>query len=126
MRAQQTWIAGGIGVTPFIAWLESLQAQPEIAPRADLHYCTRGVDSDPFVGRLQQLCANLPGIRLHIHDAARGDRFEDQRLASIIAGSERTEVWFCGPRGLAKAVEEALRGRLRGRTRFFREAFELR
>ena len=40
--------------------------------------------------------------------------------------SKRTEVWFCGPRKLAKAVKEALRRKSRGRTRFFQEAFELR
>lgn len=125
-RAQQIWVAGGIGVTPFIAWLESIQDMPEKAPQADLHYCIRGSERDPLAARLRALCANLPGIRLHIHDAARGERFEDQQLAVRIAETKRTEVWFCGPRGLAKAVKKALRRKLRGRTRFFQEAFELR
>jgi predicted ferric reductase len=125
-RAQQIWVAGGIGVTPFIAWLESLQDKAEKAPQADLHYCTRGAEGDPLAARLRVLCANLPGIRLHIHDAARGERFADQQLAAFIPGTKRTEVWFCGPRGLAKAVKEALRRKSRGRTRFFQEAFELR
>jgi predicted ferric reductase len=52
-RARQIWIAGGIGVTPFLAWLESLQAKPEGAPTADLHYCTRDQAKDSFVPRLQ-------------------------------------------------------------------------
>ncbi|MQM29764.1 MAG: ferric reductase, partial [Candidatus Accumulibacter phosphatis] len=39
--AQQIWVAGGIGVTPFLAWLEAQQAGPADAPAADLHYCTR-------------------------------------------------------------------------------------
>ncbi len=54
-RARQIWIAGGIGVTPFLAWLESLQANPDSAPAADLHYCTRDQATDAFVPRLESL-----------------------------------------------------------------------
>jgi predicted ferric reductase len=125
-RAQQIWVAGGIGVTPFIAWLESLQDKPENAPRADLHYCTRGAERDPLAARLQALCAELPGIRLRIHDAARGERLSDEHLATATPATSRTEIWFCGPRGLAKTLQEALRRKLHGRVRFRQEAFELR
>ena len=72
-RAQQIWIAGGIGVTPFLAWLESLQANPGNAPAADLHYCTRDRAADPFVARLESLCASLPGVRLQVHGAQQGE-----------------------------------------------------
>jgi predicted ferric reductase len=125
-RAQQIWVAGGIGVTPFIAWLESLQDEPEKAPRADLHYCTRGAERDPLVARVRALCAELPGIRLHIHDAARGERLSDEHLAAATTATKRTEVWFCGPRGLGASLQEALQRKLRGRLRFRQEAFELR
>ncbi|HNQ76854.1 MAG TPA: ferric reductase-like transmembrane domain-containing protein, partial [Pseudothauera hydrothermalis] len=68
-RARQVWVAGGIGVTPFLAWLGALRADPVSAPEADLHYCTRQRTGDPFVARLQALCADLPGVRLHVHDS---------------------------------------------------------
>ncbi|MEF8752147.1 MAG: ferric reductase-like transmembrane domain-containing protein [Candidatus Accumulibacter necessarius] len=67
--AQQLWVAGGISVTPFLAWLESLQAWPDDAPAAELHYCTGDRDADPFVTRLESLCAPLAGIRLQVHGA---------------------------------------------------------
>lgn len=124
-RARQLWIAGGIGVTPFIAWLESLLARPETAPEADLHYCTRDRDGDPFAIKLQELCARLPSIRLHVHDG-RGEMLTSETLASDLRGAKRTEVWFCGPRGLARALEEGLRRRLGRRLRFRQEAFEFR
>ena len=125
-RAQQLWIAGGIGITPFIAWLESLQAQPENAPQAHLHYCTRAADGDPFVARLRRLCANLPRIHLHIHDAAQGEILTSEAVAPLLGAAKRAEVWFCGPRALAKSLEEGLRRTLRGRLRFRQEAFDLR
>ena len=125
-RAHQVWIAGGIGITPFIAWLESLQGQPENSPHADLHYCTRGRDNDPFVARLQKMCVALPDIRLQVHDAGRGEVLTSESIASVVKAAKRAEVWFCGPRGLAKSLEEGFRGTFRGRLRFRQEAFELR
>jgi ferredoxin-NADP reductase len=72
-RAQQLWVAGGIGVTPFLAWLESLQARPDDAPAAELHYCTGDRDVDPFVTRIESLCAPLLGIRLQVHGLRQGE-----------------------------------------------------
>ena len=120
-RARQIWIAGGIGVTPFLAWLESLQAHPETAPAADLHYCTRDQASDVFVPRLQALCAALPGVQLHIHGARQGATLTAQSLGE----AKHAEIWFCGPSGLADALRDGFRA-MGGRPRFHQEAFEMR
>jgi predicted ferric reductase len=120
-KAKQVWIAGGIGVTPFLAWLESLQADPQNAPAADLHYCTRDEAADTFVPRLQSLCAALPGIQLHIHGAKQGANLK----AHMLAVSGNTEIWYCGPTGLAHLLRDGLKsmGLL---PRFHQEAFEMR
>ncbi|MBW7901546.1 MAG: ferric reductase-like transmembrane domain-containing protein [Rhodocyclaceae bacterium] len=119
--ARQIWIAGGIGVTPFLAWLESLQAAPAEAPAADLHYCTRERAGDGFVARLEALCAGLPGVRLHVHADDGGGRLD----AAALGADRRSEIWFCGPTGLADALRAGLR-RLGLAPRFHREAFEMR
>ena len=120
-RARQIWIAGGIGLTPFLAWLESLQAAPQQAPAADLHYCTRDRDTDAFVPRLEALCAALPGIRLQIHGARQGASL----TAESLGAAKHAEIWFCGPSGLADALRSGLRA-LGWHPRFHQEAFEMR
>ena len=120
-RARQIWIAGGIGVTPFLAWLESLQAKPEGAPTADLHYCTRDQAKDSFVPRLESLCATLPGIRLHIHDARQGAILK----AETLGATKDAEIWFCGPSGLANALRNGIRT-MGWKPHFHQEAFEMR
>ncbi|MDP1611766.1 MAG: ferric reductase-like transmembrane domain-containing protein [Sulfuritalea sp.] len=120
-EARQIWIAGGIGVTPFLAWLESLQARPEQAPAADLHYCTRDQAADAFVPRLEALCAGLPGIRLHIHGARQGSALN----AAALNGTKNAEIWFCGPSGLAESLRNGLRA-MGWHPRFHQEAFEMR
>jgi predicted ferric reductase len=124
--SRQIWVAGGIGVTPFLAWLESWQVHPVEAPQADFHYCTRDRASDPFVDRLQALCAVLPSIRLHVHGARQG---EVLTAATLKLGDDRVkkaEVWFCGPRGLADTLKQGLTASGNDRLRFHQEAFEMR
>lgn len=124
-NAQQIWIAGGIGVTPFLAWLDSLQQTPSQVS-ADLHYCTRDRANDPFVARLEASCAAVPGIRLHIHGAQQGETLSAADVAAAQTGSRRSEIWFCGPQGLAEKLKHEL-GRIgQGRFRFHQEAFEMR
>jgi predicted ferric reductase len=120
-KAGQIWIAGGIGVTPFLAWLESLQANLQHAPAADLHYCTRNQTTDSFAHRLTTLCATLPGVHLHIHDASQGEALN----ARTLAASGKSEIWFCGPAGLGKALRDGLKS-MGVVPRFHQEAFEMR
>ena len=124
----QIWVAGGIGITPFIAWLEALQNVPERAPQAHLHYCVRNASQDPFVPRLRELCARLPQIHLQIHDAQAGQRLDAGalRTGSPAGDGARPEIWFCGPAGLAKHLENGLRALGKGRVRMHREAFDMR
>ena len=129
-KAKQIWIAGGIGITPFLAWLEALQAISGSTPRADLHYCTRDRDNDPYVSRLENLCQSLPGIRLQVHGSRQGEVLKPTTLVAGVEASGLAEVWFCGPQGLADSLQNALQNGLREagqrHIKFHQEAFALR
>jgi len=123
---RQIWVAGGIGITPFLAWLESLQSRPADVRAADLHYCTRNRETDPFVARLQSLCAALSAVQLHIHSAQHGEVLNAEALSLAEGRKEKAEVWFCGPTGLADALKKGLKASWNGSLRFHQEAFEMR
>ena len=125
-QRDQVWIAGGIGVTPFIAWLEALQTTPDQAPDADLYYCVRDRDSDPFVARLEALCAQLPALRLQVISSARDESLSAATLSDRAGTDAVTEVWYCGPQGLADKLHKGLRQMGAARFRFHQEAFEMR
>lgn len=122
---EQIWIAGGIGVTPFLAWLDSLQSKPADAPDADFYYCTRDRNSDPFVTRLKSLCATLPAIRLHVVSTDRDGPLTAETLHAR-HGRRAADVWFCGPQPFADALRRGLRALGARRLRFHQEAFQLR
>ena len=115
-----------MGIAPFLSWLEALQTSPESAPQADLHYCTRDRKHDPFVQRLQDACATLPGIRVHVYGSQQGESLDARALALGANGERRAELWFCGPTGLAAALRKDAKASWNGHLRVHQEAFEMR
>lgn len=136
--AEQVWIAGGIGVTPFLARLEALKNQSELSSttqakspiqvraQVKMHYSTNDSSTDPFVKRLQQACLGLPYIQLHIHNSSEGKKLTTDKLLNQDSKKGAMEVWFCGPTGWANVLENELREKSQGSLLFHKEAFELR
>lgn len=124
--ATQIWIAGGIGVTPFLARLEELKNQPEQSPMVQMHYSTHDSATDPFVKSLQQVCSGLPRIQLYIHDSNADKKMTTEQLLDQDPKKGMMEVWFCGPSSWARLLEKELRERLQGSLLFHKEVFELR
>ena len=122
-NTQQIWVAGGIGITPFLAALDNRLINTEKRhPAVTLHYCTAGAVNDPMVTRLQQLTEQLPEISLHIYDSLQGQRLTANQLQIL---SAKVDVWFCGPQGLAKALRSGLKQQSVS-VRFHQEIFEFR
>ncbi len=94
------WIAGGIGITPFMAWLESLAAEGERRPGTQLYYCVRQEDAI-YPERLQQL-AKLTGVKITQIDR----RVDGDLDISSLDINEDTQVWFCGPKRLREILQK--------------------
>ena len=122
-RRRQVWVAGGVGMTPFLALLEARQPQaaPVHAQPVHMHYCTRDAARDPLLPRLRKLCAQaLPPVQLHVHDDALGQRLTPQALE---AHAGPLDIWFCGPQGLGAQLAAHAGARP---WRLHRESFALR
>lgn len=122
-KAQQLWVAGGIGITPFLAALENRRNQPEqTRTPVSLHYCTAVAETDPTVQRLQQLTTQLPEVSLQIHDSKQGQRLTAEGLS---IRQRQVDLWFCGPKGLAEALRSGLKKQGLS-LRFHQEVFDFR
>lgn len=122
----QCWVAGGIGITPFLAWLEALPNSGLRMPAVVLHYAIRSRASDPLLSRVQALCAALPNVDLQVHAGDDpGASAWLSRLGEQDDGRKR-EVWFCGPQGLADRLHAALAAAGKTPAAFHQEAFMLR
>jgi len=121
---EQVWVGAGIGVTPFIAWLESLRDQPEQAPKATLFYCVDNVEDAVFVEQLQRLAAAVPNVTLRVHYSdEQGFLCAEQALQGL---SENAQVWFCGPQGFADAIHKGMQELGCPAGNFHKEYFQMR
>jgi len=124
--AAQVWVAGGIGITPFLAWLEAARVEPLDVP-VQMHYCVRNAKKDPLIERVRNLCKELPSVTLHVHDQSASQCLDAEGVLSRCRPSGGLmDVWFCGPAPFAKALEKGLRAVLGRGVRMHREIFDMR
>ncbi|MCA0213661.1 MAG: PDR/VanB family oxidoreductase [Proteobacteria bacterium] len=95
------FIAGGIGITPILSMIRSLQEQPDAKWR--LLYLTRSAATTPFVEELRELDA---GGHVIIHH----DEGDPSRALDLWPFLEKPQdhqhIYCCGPRPLMDAVKD--------------------
>ncbi len=105
------WIAGGVGITPFLAAIDSLDGTDVTATgRPTLIYCVRSRDDATALDRLEA-AARRGDLDLHVVASAEGDRFSADYLATVLAGRtlDDAHVAVCGPAGLVGDASAAAR-----------------
>jgi len=117
--APQVWVAGGIGVTPFLAWLEARAEQAQPLPEVDFYYCVARASQAARLDEIYAACQHT-GVRLHLIESQLGQRLEAQMLPAV------ANVWFCGPQSLGTALASGLSQRQGPPTSFHSEAFAMR
>jgi predicted ferric reductase len=97
------WVAGGIGITPFVA---ALRAAPPQRPTS-LVYLHRDAGDAAFLEELRALEAEAPLLQLHA--VATGEQPPAlEPLLERIGDLARREVHVCGPPALVQALRAAL------------------
>jgi predicted ferric reductase len=122
-RPRQIWVAGGIGITPFIARLQTMAHQPD-AKDIDLFYSTSAPDAQ-FLRRVQQ-CADLAGIGLHVALAGKDPRLTSDSICALIPDWKDASVWFCGPAGFGQALRQGFVEKGLPADHFHQELFNMR
>jgi len=120
--APQYWVAGGIGITPFLA---VLRAAGCFVQPIRLLYLYRHAEDGAFVAELESLAAAHPGFSLAA--VATGDQWPD--LAALVPAARDltgVECWLCGPPGLVGAVGKVLRQRGVTARRLHFESYDFR
>jgi len=96
------WIAGGVGITPFLAALDELEADQ--SPPVVLYSC-KHFENDPLVDLLR--AAHVDG-RIDLHLFASGRRLTPEALDQLFpTGMSSHHVALCGPETLVRTMAQA-------------------
>jgi ferredoxin-NADP reductase len=89
-------LAGGIGITPFVAHMAQLEAA---GGRFELHYSVRSPALGAYVDRLQRQY----GARVHVYHDEHDEKID---LHSLLKSQPLgTHVYVCGPKGMIAWVK---------------------
>jgi predicted ferric reductase len=103
---RQVWIAGGVGITPFLSWLRSLEG--ELAETVDFFVTSAG--RSPFADEIQMIAQDHPRLTVHLIDTSTDGRLTpDQVLEAVDADPRELSVFMGGPDPMLRQFRRALR-----------------
>lgn len=125
--------AGGIGITPFISYLQTL-ADSDSMPEVWLHYANRNSLSHAFSNQISELQSRLPRLTVINYyneplsfDTKGVDYDDDAFLSAAVVPDtlikRRARVYMCGPGPMMTAITEQLAARGVPRFDIFSEVF---
>ena len=102
------WIAGGVGITPFLG--SSISRTTNDGPTPHLFYCVPSRQNAPAI-ELLEIAAREGRIILHVHASDEKNRIQpDDVINAIGAGNLRNaHIVMCGPDSLVRSMKSGLR-----------------
>ena len=101
---KQIWIAGGIGITPFLSFIRDMDGN--LAHDVDFYYTVRHPDEALFLEEIKAADERNARLRTHIRfSATQGSLTIDYILQNIIGNIKEYHVYLCGPWPMIQAFE---------------------
>ena len=123
-RKRELWIAGGIGITPFVAWAQAMERGDN---PATLFYCVRNEESAAHLRELAALAGELPNFTLILHASeASGRATAETILEATGMDASNLTIAFCGPDPMRKALTKGFAARGVSVRNISYEEFEIR
>lgn len=100
--ATQVWIAGGIGITPFLSWVRDLKAEPN----HDIHffYSVRSEADGLFWDELSAAAQKFKRFHATMNVSSRdGSLTADKIVAASQVNCANVHVYLCGPLPMTEA-----------------------
>jgi predicted ferric reductase len=123
------WVAGGIGVTPFLSLLRHLAERGAAhTSRILFVWIVREQVDAVYLEEIQTLAARLPNLHFHLHVTATDGLLTLEQLKSLADEGTlvQNRVLLCGPPPMMRALTAQLVARGVRRSRIVSEEFALR
>ncbi len=121
----QVWIAGGIGITPFLSAIRSMD--PKISPRITLFYAIRNANDALFLDEIQSCFETSDQMKLFIIKSDDGQRLTIDQIKEHVSDQlNRYDYYLCGPASLVQGMAKGLKNEGAHSSSVHHEEFEIR
>jgi predicted ferric reductase len=104
----QIWIAGGIGITPFLSWIRTMDAAFDRT--VDFYYSVARTSDALYLDEIQAAAASHPTLHAHVVDSERDGFLTAEKAASGRPRGADVWVYMCGPPPMMRALAKGFRG----------------
>lgn len=98
---KQVWVAGGIGVTPFLAMAHSLPSEYQVT----LYYCVRTASQAIFLAELEKIMSVKTGFRVIMICDDQNQKITAEEMVTNLA----EEYLLCAPPKMMHSLEKQLK-----------------
>ncbi|HSQ38712.1 MAG TPA: hypothetical protein VLM78_01015, partial [Anaerolineales bacterium] len=100
---KQVWVAGGIGLTPFLSFLRDMNG---LDKDVDFYYTVRHREEALFLDEIQAAAKKNPRLKVHIRfSAVDGSLTVDEIVKNTGGNITGYHVYMCGPLPMIQAFE---------------------
>ncbi len=104
----QLWIAGGIGVTPFLSWIRDLEGRPGVD--VDFFWGVHSIEDALFLHEFQAVAAKHDNFRVFVRYTVQDGSLSADQITEMASGNlAQKHVYMCGPIGMMEAFAARFR-----------------
>jgi predicted ferric reductase len=99
---KQIWIAGGIGLTPFLAFIRDMDGN--LDRDVDFYYTVRHREEALFLDEIEAAVKKNPRLRAHVRFSATDGSLTVEEMVENAGGAvSRHDIYMCGPLPMVQA-----------------------
>jgi predicted ferric reductase len=121
---KQVWIAGGIGVTPFMSWIRDFESSPD-GRTIDFFYTTGVPEEALFLDEIEKAKAHK-GFGAHVSHSVRDGRLSADKVIAASGDPAGKDIYMCGPAVMVEAFRNAFVAKGVAPSRIHYEEFNFR
>ena len=107
---RQIWLAGGIGITPFLSMARQISAtNSKDFPKVDLYYVVKNNDEAAFMNELQDISEKNENFKLSKYFSDTDGRITAEYIIKNSQDTDKAEVFLCGPLGFMQNLRKQFR-----------------
>ena len=106
--SKQIWIAGGIGLTPFLAFIRNMDGN--LKHDVDFYYTVRHREEALFLDEIESAAEQNPRLKVHVRFSAVDGSLNVEKIVENAGGDVRThDIYMCGPLAMVQAFTRKFR-----------------
>ncbi|MBI4778969.1 ferric reductase-like transmembrane domain-containing protein [Candidatus Falkowbacteria bacterium] len=103
VNKNQIWIAGGVGITPFLSMAKDLTGGDY---KVDLYYCAKDKTEAVLIEDLKKIAAIYSNLRIMPWFSDNSGRISAEKIAELSRGANDKDILICGPALFMQSLEE--------------------